>query len=472
MAAARGSLTVLVLAAGKGTRLRSKTIKLLHSVAGRPMVGWVLEAAAALKPTRTVTVVGYQADAVREALGDAGGRFVLQKEQRGTGHAVLQASRAVGGDGGPLLILNGDLPTLRTKTLRRLVQAHSRSGAALTVLSAEIADATGYGRVIRDAKGQVERIVEHRDANAAQRAVREINTGVYVGDTKKLLAILRKLKPDNDQGEYYLTDAVHELLARGEKVGAVMHGDAEELLGVNTREELAQSARTLYARRAAELQERGVTLLDATRTWIDPRAKVGRDTIIYPDVYIEGESKIGEDCIIRSGSRIVNSTIGKGSEIKDHCLLLDSRVGKAAAVGPFAHLRPGSDLGDETKVGNFVETKKATFGRGAKASHLSYIGDASVGPNCNIGAGTITCNYDGTNKFRTELAEGVFIGSDTQLVAPVKLGKGAYVGAGSTITADVPAGALAISRTKQHNIEGWVERANAKKKKKKTKKRS
>lgn len=459
MAAARPALTALVLAAGQGTRLRSKTIKLLHTVAGRPMVAYVLQAAAGLKPKATLAVVGFQADRVRDALAELAGGFVLQAEQRGTGHAVLQAESAIRKTKADLLlVLNGDVPTLRTSTLRRFVAAHRRAKAALSVLTAEIPDATGYGRIVRDDAGRFRRIVEQKDATAAERAIREINSGIYCAAPDTLLRVLKRVRPDNAQGEYYITDAVRHLADRGETVVAWCHDDAPEVLGVNTREELAAAARTLYARKADALQDSGVTLLDRASARIDPRAKVGRDTVIWPDVTIEGATTIGEDCVVRSGTRIADSRIGKGVEIKDHCVVVESRVGDGSQVGPFAHLRPGSDLAGDNKVGNFVELKKAELKRGAKASHLSYLGDATIGANSNIGAGTITCNYDGRNKFRTELGRGVFIGSDTQLVAPVKLGDGAYVGAGTTVTDDVPAGALAISRTRQRNIEGWATR--------------
>jgi bifunctional UDP-N-acetylglucosamine pyrophosphorylase/glucosamine-1-phosphate N-acetyltransferase len=459
-----------VLAAGKGTRLRSKTIKLLHDVAGRPMAAWVLDAAKGLAPQRTITVVGYQAEQVKAALAESGTSFVLQKEQRGTGHAVLQASRVIGSRPGTVLILNGDLPMLRTATLRKLVNGHEKSGAAMTLLTVQVADPRGYGRILRGSGGDVERIVEHRDATREQRRINEINTGVYAANHGKLLPVLRRLRPNNEQGEYYITDAVHCLLAKGERVGAIRHRDAEETLGVNTRQELAQASHVLYERHAEKLQDRGVTLLDAARTWIDPRTSVGRDTVIHPDVIIEGTCSIGPDCMIRSGCRIVDSRIGAGTEIKDYSLVFESHVARNASVGPFAHLRPGSILEDRTKVGNFVELKKTRLGRGSKASHLTYLGDATIAEDCNIGAGTITCNYDGTNKFPTVLAKGVFIGSDTQLVAPVKVGEGAYVAAGSTVTRDVPRGALAIGRGKQRNIEGWVAKRSRARDQKKNKK--
>jgi bifunctional UDP-N-acetylglucosamine pyrophosphorylase/glucosamine-1-phosphate N-acetyltransferase len=450
---------VLVLAAGQGKRLRSKTIKLLHPVAGRPMVEYVLDAARALRPSRLITVIGHQADCVRDALGDRAGQFVLQRRQLGTGHAVLQAAARIGrAPRSALLIVNGDHPTLRAATLRRLVNTHRRRGAALSFLTAEVDDPRGYGRILRDERGEVQRIVEQSDATPTQRRIREINCGIYCADPALLLRVLRRLRPDNTQQEYYLTDAVRALLERGERVQALLHDDAEELLGVNTRQELACAARTLYARKAADLQIRGVTLLDEERTRIDPRARIGRDSVIHPDVIVEGATVLGQECVVQHGCRIVDCRIGSGVEIKDHSLLIESKVGNGAQVGPFAHLRPGSVLEKDARVGNFVEMKKATLGRGSKANHLTYLGDATVGAGSNIGAGTITCNYDGRLKHPTTIGSGVFIGSDTQLVAPVRLYDGAYVAAGSTVTDDVPSGALALSRCRQRNVRGWVER--------------
>jgi bifunctional UDP-N-acetylglucosamine pyrophosphorylase/glucosamine-1-phosphate N-acetyltransferase len=471
MAAKGRPLTVLALAAGQGKRMASKRIKLLHLVAGRPMVIYVLDAARSLGPSRIITVIGHQGEQVREAVADHTDRLVTQTERRGTGHAVVQAAKELRRSGaGTVLILNGDLPTLLPATLRRVVTKHRRSGAALTLVTCEVPDPSGYGRIVRDARGNVQSIVEHRDATREQRKIHEINCGIYCAETSKLLRVLKGLRPDNAQGEYYLTDAVHELLGRGERVIAHVHPDAEEVLGVNSRAELARAGATLYARKAAALQKSGVTLLDAARTWIDPRARIGKDTILYPDVIIEGPSVIGEDCVIRPGSRLVDTVVGRGVEIKDHSVLTESRVGDGAAVGPFAHLRPGSVLGTGVKVGNFVEVKKAHLKPGAKASHLSYLGDAEIGAGSNIGAGTITCNYDGKVKHRTTLGRGVFIGSDTQLVAPVTVGDGAYVGAGTTVTRDVPPGALAVGRAPQNNIEGWVARKKSRESGKKSKK--
>lgn len=462
MAGARAPLTVLLLAAGQGTRLKSKTIKLLHPVAGRPMVTWVARAAQALKPSRSVAVVGFQGERVQEALAGLCDAFAVQSEQRGTGHAVMQAEGALKGARGALMIVNGDLPNLTPATLRALVALHRKSKAALTLVTTDVADSTGYGRIVRDPKGRVVRIVEHKDATADERRISEINCGIYCADHAALVASLRKIRPNNAQKEYYLTDAVHALIRRGEVVVALKHAVSREVLGVNTRAELAAATSLLYARKASDLQDAGVTLLDPERTWVDPRAKIGRDTVLYPDVYIEGECVIGEDCVVRPGSRLVNMTLGRGVEVKDHCVLTDSRIGDDAQLGPFAHLRPGSVLDAKARVGNFVELKKTRLGLGSKAPHLAYLGDAEIGPGCNIGAGTITCNYDGVHKHPTKLGPGVFIGSDTQLVAPVTVGEGAYVAAGTTVTEDVPAGALAISRTRQLNLEGWVERRKRK----------
>jgi bifunctional UDP-N-acetylglucosamine pyrophosphorylase/glucosamine-1-phosphate N-acetyltransferase len=458
----RAPLTVLLLAAGQGTRLKSKTIKLLHPVAGQPMVTWVARAARALRPTKIVAVVGFQGAQVQEALAGLCDAFAVQTEQRGTGHAVMQAAGALRGARGPLLIVNGDLPNLEPATLRALVVLQRKSKAALALVTTDVDDATGYGRIVRDAKGRVIRIVEHKDATAAERKICEINCGIYCADPSALMTTLKKIRPNNAQGEYYLTDAVHALIAKGETVVALKHPDPYEALGVNTRAELAEAGAILYARKASQLQGAGVTVLDPSRTWIDPRAKIGRDTVLYPEVIVEGPCVIGEDCIIRSGSRLANMVLGRGVEVKDHCVLQDSRIGDDAQLGPFAHLRPGSVLEAKARVGNFVELKKTRLGKGSKAPHLTYLGDAEIGPSCNIGAGTITCNYDGVNKHRTTLGPGVFIGSDTQLVAPVTLGEGAYVAAGTTVTGDVPAGALALSRVRQLNLEGWVARRKKK----------
>jgi bifunctional UDP-N-acetylglucosamine pyrophosphorylase/glucosamine-1-phosphate N-acetyltransferase len=452
-------LTVVILAAGQGKRMASDLPKVLQPLAGRPLLAHVVDTARSLEPGSIHIVHGHGAEQVRAAITGADVRWVLQAEQKGTGHALVQAMPGIPDDH-TVLVLYGDVPLLRAATLADLV---ARAGPkSLALLSARLADPTGYGRVVRDTAGRVARIVEHKDADRALRTLREINCGIYAADPKTLFPLLARLKPDNAQGEYYLTDAVHRTIERRAMVAALVHGDAPEVLGVNTRAELARAGASLYARKAEELQDQGVTILDPSRTWIDPRARIGQDTVVYPDVIVEGPSTVGADCVIRSGTRLTDVVLGRGVTVKDHCVLRESRVGDGAEIGPFAHFRPGAVLDDGSKVGNFVELKKTRLGRGSKASHLAYLGDAEIGPGCNIGAGTITCNYDGTAKHKTTLGPGVFIGSDTQLVAPVHVGEGAYVGAGTTVTEDVPAGALAISRVRQLNLEGWVARRKAK----------
>ncbi len=421
------------------------------------MIALALDTVQALSPSRVITVVGFQADRVRETLNGHRTTFVLQRQQRGTGHAVMRAAREIGSSSRTtLLIVNGDVPLLRPATLRGLVASHRRSGAALTVLTTMLDDPSGYGRIVRDAHSKVTRIVEHRDAGRDLRKIREINCGIYCAQASTLLATLRRLRPNNAQGEYYITDAVERLIQDNARVGAVCHPDSDEVLGVNTRQELARASAAVYARKAAEVQTRGTTLLDPDRTWIDPAARIGRDCTIYPDVIIEGPTILGEGTVVYPGSRLQNCKVGREAVIKDHCVLIDSKIGARAQVGPFAHLRPGSVLGADSRVGNFVELKNTSLGPGSKASHLAYLGDASIGAKCNIGAGTITCNYDGYSKYPTILAREVFVGSNTQLVAPVTIGKGAYVAAGSTVTEDVPPGALAIARSRQRNIPGWA----------------
>ncbi|TDI41605.1 MAG: UDP-N-acetylglucosamine diphosphorylase/glucosamine-1-phosphate N-acetyltransferase [Acidobacteria bacterium] len=456
---AAATLTALVLAAGQGKRMRSATIKLLHPLWGRPMVAWTLDSVQALAPDRLLVVIGYQADAMRLALDDEDIHWdaVVQDAPRGTGHAVMCARPHLPGTGGDLLILNGDLPLLTEDTLRSFLAAHRAAGATLSVLSTELEDPSGYGRMVRSG-GSLVRIVEDRDTTVEERAVKEINCGVYLVQAPALMAALDDLGTDNTQGEYYLTDVVANLVGSGKTVQAVLHPDAAEVLGVNDRRELAAAAAILSARKNRALMMAGVTLLDPARTYIDPRTEIGPDTVIYPDVWIEGTSVLGTGCTVRPNVHLTDVRVGDRVTLKNHCVIEQSEIGDEAQVGPFAHLRPGTYLSRQVKVGNFVETKKTSMGEGSKASHLSYLGDAQVGRDVNVGAGTITCNYDGRKKYVTILEDGVFIGSDTQLVAPVRVGKGAYVGAGSTITEDVPAGALALTRTPQKNIEGWVKR--------------
>ncbi|MDQ7006383.1 MAG: bifunctional UDP-N-acetylglucosamine diphosphorylase/glucosamine-1-phosphate N-acetyltransferase GlmU [Acidobacteriota bacterium] len=460
------SLVAVILAAGEGKRMKSALPKVLHPVAGRPMVEHVVLAARRAGATRVVVVVGHgggEVERVLRARVDGPDlRFATQRQRRGTADAVSAAAGHLRGVRGEVLILCGDVPSLPGRALKDLVRRHRRRRSALTVLTAALDDPAGYGRIVRGEDGTIEAIVEHRDADPQQRAIHEINTGTYCATWPALRRALRRIRPDNAQGEYYLTDAVRELLAEGLRVEACLHQHPAEALGVNSRRHLAEAHRVRSAQVLDELMARGVTILDPATTWVHDTVRIGRDTVIHPGVCLEGATRIGKNCVVRSGCRLTDVDVADRAILLEGTVATDSSIGAGTQVGPYAHLRPGTRLGPACKVGNFVETKKARFGRGSKASHLSYIGDAEVGRQVNIGAGTITCNYDGTHKHRTELGDGVFIGSDTQLVAPVRVGKGAYVGAGATITRDVPAGALAISRAEQKNIEGWVARKKRK----------
>jgi bifunctional UDP-N-acetylglucosamine pyrophosphorylase/glucosamine-1-phosphate N-acetyltransferase len=453
-------LCSLILAAGVGKRMQSRSSKLLHPVAGLPMVRHVVEATKAAGGSHTMVVVGSQADDVRCAVGDGDKRvaFAFQKEQRGTGHAVLTCERQLRGYQGDVLILNGDLPALRPETLRRFVAFHRSSGAPLSLMTAMAPDPRGYGRVIRNYNGDLSRIVEEADASPEERATQEINCGIYCVDAPYLCRPLKQATADNAQGEIYLTDLVEILRKEGRRVAAHLHPDASEVLGVNDRRELAAAARALYRRKAEALMAAGVSLIDPDRAYIDVQVQVGRDTVIEPGVMLLGNTSIGSEVRIGAGCRVADSTVGDGTQLLAYCVITAARIGRGCRVGPFAHLRPETILEEGARLGNFVETKKTRVGRGSKANHLSYIGDAEIGKRVNIGAGTITCNYDGVAKHRTVIEDEVFIGSDTQLVAPVRVRRGAFVGAGSTITKDVPAGALALGRARQETKEHWARR--------------
>jgi len=447
-------LDVIILAAGQGTRMKSATIKVLHRAAGRPIIDYVLDLAAEISPRPPIMVVGHQRDAVQKAVDDRA-RFAVQEEQKGTGHAVLQAASLIDGSR-HVLILSGDVPLTRPSTLKRLIDEHHRSQNALTLLTMKLDEPAMYGRVVRDRDDAVIRIVEAKDASDEELLIDEVNAGIYVFDGAHLFDNLRNLSTNNAQGEYYLTDLLGALRSAGKRVGAVVAGDPIEALGVNSRADLASVEGEIQRRVVAKLMSEGVTFRNPATVVIDSTVTIGNDTVVYPFVTIEGKTSVGSRCVIEPGVHLVDVTVGDDVHLKTGTVAEDAVIEDDAAVGPYAHLRPGSKLGRRVKVGNFVETKKAVFGEGAKASHLSYIGDAEVGADVNIGAGTITCNYDGVNKHKTVIEDGAFIGSDTQLVAPVRVGKGAYVGAGSTITKDVPAEALALSRTPQRIIEGWA----------------
>jgi bifunctional UDP-N-acetylglucosamine pyrophosphorylase/glucosamine-1-phosphate N-acetyltransferase len=465
------NLDVIILAAGLGTRMKSATIKILHRAAGRPIIDYVLDLAAQVSERPPIMVVGHQREAVQASVGDRA-RFAIQESQQGTGHAVLQAAEILeqeDASGRQILILSGDVPLTDPATLQQLLDEHERSQNGLTLLTMKPADPAMYGRVVRDEDGAVVRIVEAKDATDAEKQIGEVNAGIYVFDSAHLFGNLRNLSTNNTQGEYYLTDLLAMLRNAGHRIGAVIASDPIEALGVNSRAELATVEGEIQRRVIAKLMSDGVTFRNPATVVIDSTVSIGNDSVVYPFVTIEGTTTIGSRCVLEPGVHLVNVTVGDDVHLKTGTVAEDAVIESEASIGPYAHLRPGTRLGRHVKIGNFVETKKAIFGEGAKASHLSYIGDAEVGADVNIGAGTITCNYDGVNKHKTVLEDGVFIGSDTQLVAPVRVGKGAYVGAGSTITKDVPAGALALSRTPQRVIAGWAARKREERSKEKTK---
>jgi bifunctional UDP-N-acetylglucosamine pyrophosphorylase/glucosamine-1-phosphate N-acetyltransferase len=451
-------LHVLVLAAGKGTRMKSALPKVLHPLSGRPLIDYVLRAAESLEPVTITVIVGHNSDAVRHALaGRPALRFVIQEPQLGTAHAVLQAEPMLGAAKGTLLLLSGDVPLLAPGTLRRVVSTHHEAGAAATVLTATVERPYGYGRIVRT-RGAITRIVEERDASPTERTIREINTGVYAFDLEPLFPALQSVAAKNAQGEYYLPDLVAIYRRRRLTVATVNVDNPDEIRGINSRTELAEVGALVRQQKNEELMAAGVTLVDPATTYVDTDVIVGPDTVIHPNVYLEGQTAIGAACEIFAGVRIADSTIGDRVTIKNFCVLDGATVASDARVGPFAHLRPGSDIRERAHIGNFVETKQTIVGEGSKANHLAYLGDATVGAGVNVGAGVITCNYDGARKHPTVIEDEAFIGSDSQLVAPVRVGKGAFVAAGSTIVDDVPPGSLGIARGRQTNVQGWVEK--------------
>jgi bifunctional UDP-N-acetylglucosamine pyrophosphorylase/glucosamine-1-phosphate N-acetyltransferase len=449
---------VVILAAGKGTRMNSARAKVLHRVAGRPMIDYVLPVARALSPRSTVVVVGHQADGVKQELARHPSlAFVVQEPQLGTGHALLVTEPALRGAAGTLVLLSGDVPLLSSKTLQELVERHESARAAATVVTAVVEEPTGYGRIVRSGE-HIARIVEQKDATSAEREIREINSGIYAFAIGGLFDAVRSIAAENAQREYYLPDLVAIFRQRGLGVETFTVSNPDEIRGINSRSELAAVSRIVRDAKTAELMAAGVTIEDPATAYVDGDVTVGADTVIHPGVSLEGRTTIGAGCEIHSGVRIVDSQIGDRVTILNHCVVVNSRVANDARLGPFAHLRTDVDVREQARVGNFVELKNTVLGPGSKSMHLAYLGDATIGGHVNIGAGTITCNYDGKTKSQTVIEDGAFIGSDTQLVAPVTVGKGAYVGSGSTIRENVPAGALAVSAGKQKNIEGWVEK--------------
>jgi bifunctional UDP-N-acetylglucosamine pyrophosphorylase/glucosamine-1-phosphate N-acetyltransferase len=438
--------------------MKSDVPKVLHRIAGQALIDHVLRTAAVLRPATVTLVVGHGADQVQAHLAPHSHlSYAVQTPQLGTGHALLQTAPYLRGTTGTVLLLSGDVPLLTSQALRGLVTTHEEAGAMATVLTAPTDRPYGYGRIVRK-NGKITRIVEERDASPAQREIKEINSGIYAFAVEPLFEALEQIGSDNAQGEYYLPDLIGIYRKRRKVVTTYTIENASEIRGINSRSELAEVSRMVRQQKNEELMAAGVTLIDPATTYIDLDVEIAADTVIHPCVFIEGSTKIGAACEIHAGARIVNSRLGDRVVVKNHTVISDSELADGAAVGPFAHLRPEAHIGAGARVGNFVELKKTTLGAGSKANHLSYLGDSTIGANVNIGAGTITCNYDGKRKSETVIEDGAFIGSDTTLVAPVKVGQKAYIGAGSTITDDVPPAALAIARSKQVNKPGWVDK--------------
>jgi bifunctional UDP-N-acetylglucosamine pyrophosphorylase / glucosamine-1-phosphate N-acetyltransferase len=448
--------SIVILAAGKGTRMRSDLAKVLHRAGGRPLIEHVLRACQPLKPAQILVVVGHQAEDVAAVAAHFGAPTVVQQPQRGTGHAMQVARRAIRKGAKFAIVLPGDAPLLRPETLAALLETHRRGDACATILSAELPDPSGYGRIVRDSEGRVQAIVEDKAASPDQLSIHEVNSSIYCFTLEKLWPCLAALRPDNIHRELYLTDAIAMLRQRNERVLAAIAADPSEIVGCNTRAHLADADRVFRARKAAELMESGVTIYLPETVVIDPEVLIGPDSAIEPGVQLLGKTRIGARCAIGGSSVLIDTRLDDGAKIFPHCHLVESRIGTDAQIGPFARLRPGTDIRSHAHVGTFVEMKKTTLHEGAKAPHLSYLGDATIGEGTNVGAGTITCNYDGFAKHETKIGKRVFIGTDTALVAPVRVGDGAYIAAGSVVTDNVPADALAVARGRQVNKPGWA----------------
>lgn len=449
-------LRAVILAAGKGTRMRSKLPKVLHKVGGKPMLQHVLDAADAAGAAEKIVIVGHEAELVEAMVGEQG-KIVLQAEQLGTGHAVMQTQEALADFKGTVMILCGDTPLLDGAELKKFYEAHVQSGAAATVLTAHMDNPFGYGRIVRDAEGNVQGIVEEKDADAQQKLIKEVNTGIYCLECPLMFEVLSTLTCDNAQGEYYLTDVLTKLNAAGRKVGGVVTEDSDMVMGINSRRQLAEAESVMRERILGKLMDAGVTIMDPASTFIESSVKIGRDTIIYPFTWLEGTTEIGEDCEIGPNVRFTNVKIGSGNHLQfmyGH----DCQVCDGVTAGPYVHLRPDTVIGNKVKIGNFVEVKNSHIGVGTKLPHLTYIGDSDIGSGVNMGCGCITVNYDGKKKYRTVIEDNAFVGCNTNLVAPVTVKAGSYIGAGSTITKEVPENSLAIARAKQKNIEGWAEK--------------
>ncbi|MEO7158774.1 MAG: bifunctional UDP-N-acetylglucosamine diphosphorylase/glucosamine-1-phosphate N-acetyltransferase GlmU [Vicinamibacterales bacterium] len=452
---------VVVLAAGKGTRMKSHLPKVLHRIGGLTIIERVIRTAAALMPASITLVVGHGADEVKQSLAKRTLlQFVTQEQQLGTGHALLQTRPLLEGKTGSVVLLSGDVPLLSVNSLNALLDTHAAVGAAATVMTARLPRPFGYGRIVRTT-GNISKIVEDKDASPVQKAITEINSGIYAFELGPLFTALDGIGTANTQGEYYLPDLVSIYRKQKRTVTTWTVDRADEIRGINSRTELAEVSSMVRQQKNEELMAAGVTVIDPATTYVDADVVVGADTVLYPCVFLEGSTKIGVACEVQSGARIVNSTIGDRVCIRNHTVVTDSTVESGSFIGPFAHIRPGSESGADAHIGNFVELKKTSMGKGAKANHLAYLGDAIIGSKSNVGAGTITCNYDGETKHQTVIGESVFVGSNSTLVAPLNIADGSYIAAGSAVTADVPAGALAIGRARQENKDGWVAKKRA-----------
>lgn len=447
-------LMAIILAAGEGKRMKSKKTKILHEICGKPMVEWAYQCVKNSGVDEIVLVVGRSSEEVKEYMGNKVS-YAKQEQQLGTGHAVMQAREFLENREGQVVIMYGDMPLVTTKTISLAVDYHKEKGNAATIITADFDNPAGYGRIVRNGKNEVEEIVEDRDASDEQKEIKEINSGIYCFDISALKDALNELDNNNDQGEYYLTDTIKILISKGLKVGAVKIEDRDELAGINDRIQLADAAKVLRKRILNKLMAGGVTIIDPDSTYIDSEVEIGMDTVIYPSTVIKGETKIGEECIIGPGSTIESSKVGNKVEVKNS-VILESSIDDDTKVGPFAYVRPGSNIGKNVKIGDFVEIKKSSIGDGTKISHLTYVGDAEVGKKVNLGCGVVVVNYDGQKKHKTIIGDNSFIGCNVNLVSPVEVKKNAYIAAGSTITSEVPENSLAIARNRQVIKEGWV----------------
>ena len=445
-------LKTLILAAGKGTRMKSDMPKVIHKVNGVPMITKIIDTLSGLNPKENILILGHKKEEVLKVVGE-NCDYVLQTEQLGTGHAVIQAKEKLEGYDGDVMILCGDTPLLRESTLKSLYEYHKESGAVTTILTSIYENPFGYGRIVKE-DGLVKAIVEEKEASEEIKKIKEVNAGVYCFNSKELFKALDKIDNNNEKGEYYLTDVIGIQVSENKKVQSFILEDKMEILGVNSKVELTQAGKVLRDRKNRELMEEGVILIDPETTYVEESVKVGRDTVLYPGVVLQGKTVIGENCEIIGNSRIIDSVLGNNIRVESS-VIEESILEDGVTMGPFAHIRPKSLLKEKVHIGNFVEVKKSTLEKGVKAGHLTYLGDAQVGENTNIGAGTITCNYDGVNKFKTVIGKDAFIGSDSMLVAPVNIGEKALIGAGSVITKDVPSNSLAVSRSKQIIKTDW-----------------